>query len=81
MSSLSRASESGLPAATSGRSLRSLPSYEFHWTIGDFMTAVRDAGCELIALREIGDQKEGWETPPLTGLPQDLLIVERKIHR
>ena len=58
-----------------------MPSYEFHWTIGDFMTAVRDAGCELIALREIGDQKEGWETPPLTGLPQDLLIVERKIHR
>ena len=61
--------------------MRSLPSYEFHWTIGDFMTAVRDAGCELIALREIGDQKEGWETPPLTGLPQDLLIVGREIPR
>lgn len=58
----------------------SLPSYEFHWTVGDLVTAVMDAGCELVALKEIGDQQATWETPPLAGLPEDLLIVGRKVH-
>jgi len=56
----------------------SLPSYEFHWTIGDFVGALMGAGCELITLDELGDQKESWETPDLTGLPQVLFIVGRK---
>jgi SAM-dependent methyltransferase len=56
----------------------SLPSYEFHWTISDFLGAVLGAGCELVAFAELGDGRQGWETPDLTGLPQDMLIVGRK---
>jgi SAM-dependent methyltransferase len=57
----------------------SLPSYEFHWTVSDFLSAVRSAGCNLIALQELGDGRQGWETPDLAGLPEDLLIVGRKL--
>jgi SAM-dependent methyltransferase len=56
----------------------SLPSYEFHWTVSDLVTAVMAAGCELVGLREVGDEQKGWETPPVAGLPEDLLIVGRK---
>jgi SAM-dependent methyltransferase len=63
-----------VPGAAPG----SLPSYEFHWTVSDLVKAVMDAGCELVALREIGDQKQGWETPPVAGLPAYLLIIGRK---
>jgi SAM-dependent methyltransferase len=63
-----------VPGAAAG----SLPSYEFHWTVSDFVSAVMDAGCELIALAEIGDGRQEWETPPIQGLPEDLLLVGRK---
>lgn len=56
----------------------SLPSYEFHWTVSDFLSAVLDAGCDLISLQELGDARQSWETPNLVGLPEDLLIVGRK---
>ncbi len=54
------------------------PSYEFHWTMGDFAMAVLDAGCELIRVDEFGEQPEGWEVAPLGGLPKSLLLVGRK---
>ncbi len=56
----------------------SFPSYEFHWTISDYLAAVLGAGCELVALMESGDARQGWETPDLTGLPEHLLIMGRK---
>ncbi len=61
-----------------GLAAGSLPSYEFHWTVSDYVAAVMDAGCELLALRELGDQPQSWETPPLAGLPEDLVLVSRK---
>ena len=56
----------------------SLPSYEFNWTVGDFAQAILDAGCELLALKERGDQPQSWERIPLEGLPASLLMVGRK---
>ena len=56
----------------------SLPSYEFHWTISDFLAAVMGAGCELVTLMELGNARQSWETPDLTGLPEHLLIVGNK---
>jgi SAM-dependent methyltransferase len=56
----------------------SFPSFEFHWTVSDLLEAVLGAGCELVTLQELGDERQGWETPNLTGLPEDLLIVGRK---
>jgi ubiquinone/menaquinone biosynthesis C-methylase UbiE len=53
--------------------------YEFQWTVGDYITAVMEAGCELVAVEEFGSHSDGdWEIPPLTALPRVLLIVGRK---
>ncbi len=52
----------------------SLPSYEFHWTVGDLVGALLAAGCELVALEEWGQAPQG-EAPPLVGLPECLLLV------
>ena len=56
----------------------SLPSYEFAWTVADYVSAVVDAGCDLVAIDEFGDQAEGWEEAPMAGLPNCLLVVGRK---
>ena len=56
----------------------SLPSYEFNWTVADYVTAQMHGGCELEAIREIGDQREWRESAPLAGLPNTLLLVGRK---
>ena len=54
-------------------------SYESHWTIADLYHAMIEPGCELIALDEIGDEAEGWEVPPLAGLPQLIRLAARKL--
>ncbi len=56
----------------------SLRCYEFHWTVSDFMTAVLKAGNEIVAVHEVGDENEGWESTPMKGLPQCLVIASRK---
>jgi len=56
----------------------SLPNYEFHWTVSDFVTAFLNAGCHLIRLDELGDGAQDWETAPLAGLPANLLLIGRK---
>ena len=56
----------------------SLPSYEFNWTVPDYVTALLDGGCELTAIRDLGDQRERWESAPLAGLPNALLLFGRK---
>ena len=58
------------------------PSYEFHWTVSQYMTAVLDAGCEIVAVDEFDDRPHSHETgPSLAGLPGCLLIVARKRER
>jgi len=63
-----------LPDAEPG----SLPSYEFHWTVSEYLAAVVDAGTDLRAVEELGDQPQAWEVAPLRGLPEALLIVSEK---
>ena len=64
-----------LPDGASGP----LPSYEFHWTIADMTCAMLDGGFELLALREYGDESQGWEGgAPLERMPSNLLLVGRK---
>ena len=65
-----------IPGAASG----SLPQYEFHWTVSQFLSAVLEAGCDVLLVDEFGDQPEDWEVAPLAGLPQSLLIVARTGH-
>ena len=64
-----------LPDAEPG----SLPQYEYHWTVSEYLAAVMSAGCELLSLDEFGDAPDCWEAgPSLSGLPLNLLIVSRK---
>ena len=57
---------------------RSLPSYEFNWTVADYVTALMGGGCNLVAMDEFGDRPERWELAPTGGLPNSLLLVGRK---
>lgn len=52
--------------------------YEFHWTVSDYVTALLQAGCGLLACEEFDDGPESWENPPVQGLPRVLLLVGRK---
>lgn len=56
----------------------SLPSFEFMWTVGDHVSAVLDAGCDLLAFEEFGDESQHWEEAPLAGLPHYMSLVGRK---
>ncbi|MDP6505950.1 MAG: class I SAM-dependent methyltransferase [Planctomycetota bacterium] len=56
----------------------SLPSYEFRWTVSDFVQAVLEAGCELICFEEFGDKQPDWTVTPLAGLPGSLILVGKK---
>lgn len=55
-----------------------LKSYEFHWTVSDYINAVLKSGCRLSEVHEFGENVAEWEGAPLHGLPEFLLIVGRK---
>ena len=56
----------------------SLPSYEFQWTVSDYVSALMNAGCELVAAHEFGDRRQEWERVPVDGLPEYLLLVGKR---
>jgi SAM-dependent methyltransferase len=53
-------------------------SYEFHWTVCDYINAMLKAGCRLLEVHEFGESVADWEGAPLQGLPEFLLLVARK---
>jgi ubiquinone/menaquinone biosynthesis C-methylase UbiE len=53
-------------------------SYEFNWTVADYISAVMDSGCVIERVEEFGEASEGWEAANLAGLPARLMIVARK---
>ena len=55
-----------------------LKSYEFHWTISDYINAVLKSGCRLLEVDEFGTGVADWEGAPMHGLPEFLLLVARK---
>ena len=52
--------------------------YEFHWTLSQFYNSIAQQGVEIFCFEEIGDNAEGWEIPPMEGLPQMLLLAGNK---
>ena len=56
----------------------SVPSYLFHWTVGERVMAVLDVGCRLLYLEELGTKRLSWEMAPVEGLPAELLLVAQK---
>lgn len=55
-----------------------LKSYEYHWTVADYLNSVISAGCRILFTDEFGEEVGEWEGAPLAGLPEFLLIVARK---
>ena len=55
-----------------------LKTYEFHWTISDYLNAMLKSGCEILEVDEFGNQAADWEGAPLKGLPEFLMAVGRK---
>ena len=55
-----------------------LKSYEFHWTISDYINAVLKCRCCVVEVDEFGKDVADWEGAPMHGLPEFLLIVARK---
>lgn len=54
-------------------------SYEFHWTIADFINAVIQSGCQIREVDEHGTYVGEWEVSPMQGLPEFFLIVAQKV--
>ena len=61
-----------------GAETASSPSCELDWTGADYATALMRGGCELQAIREIGDRHQLWESASMAGLPNALLLVGRE---
>jgi SAM-dependent methyltransferase len=57
------------------------PTFEFHWTVADYLTAAMEAGCRIVDVHEHGEEVGDWEGSPMQGLPEFLLIVARKEER
>ncbi|MBC7255385.1 MAG: class I SAM-dependent methyltransferase [Chloroflexi bacterium] len=53
----------------------SLTSYEYHWTVEDYVAALLESGCRLKALHEWGARSQTWEIAPVRDLPEWLLLV------
>lgn len=57
---------------------RAFGRYNFHWTVSDHFFFLNQAGFRVVALEEVGDAREHWELPNLTGLPEQLVIAADK---
>jgi len=55
-----------------------LKSYEFHWTMSDYLNAVLKSGCRVLDTDEFGTDVADWEGAPLHGMPEFFLIVAQK---
>lgn len=55
-----------------------MKSYEFHWTVSDYINATLKAGCRVLEIGEFGENVADWEGAPLHSLPEFLLIIARK---
>lgn len=53
-------------------------SFEFHWTISDFLNAVIATDCKILEVDEYGEYVGNWEGAPLKGLPENFLIIAEK---
>lgn len=53
-------------------------SFEFHWTVSDFLNAVLKAGCRILETDEYGNHVGDWERTNFEGLPENLLIIGEK---
>ncbi len=52
--------------------------YKFHWTLSDHFYFLARAGFQVVGIEEVGDARQRWEIPNLSGLPEQLIIAADK---
>lgn len=52
--------------------------YDFHWTVSDHFYFLTRAGFRIAAIEEVGDVRQNWEIPNLSGIPEQLIIAADK---
>ncbi|MGQ9678112.1 MAG: class I SAM-dependent methyltransferase [bacterium] len=52
--------------------------YTYHWIVSDHFYFLTQAGFKVIGLEEVGDARQHWEIPNLTGMPEQLVIAAEK---
>jgi SAM-dependent methyltransferase len=51
-----------------------LERFRNNWTVSDHVRAITGAGFRLTGMNEVGESRQSWELPALTGLPEQLII-------
>jgi SAM-dependent methyltransferase len=52
--------------------------FEYRWTISDHFYFLNQAGFRIVGMEEVGDARQRWEMPNLTGLPEQLILAADK---
>ncbi|MCL6465544.1 MAG: methyltransferase domain-containing protein [candidate division WOR-3 bacterium] len=52
--------------------------YNYHWTVSDHFYFLSQAGFKVVGLEEVGDVRQHWEMPNLSGMPEQLVIAADK---
>lgn len=52
--------------------------FEFRWTVSDHFYFLNRAGFRVTGIEEVGDARQHWEMPNLSGLPEQLIIAADK---
>jgi 2-polyprenyl-3-methyl-5-hydroxy-6-metoxy-1,4-benzoquinol methylase len=55
-----------------------MQQFEYHWTVADHISAVMEAGCEVVLVAEYGQGLDEWRETDLRKLPEYLLVAGRK---
>jgi len=69
---------------TPGKAVPSAPAigrfsrYEYRWTVSDHFYFLTQAGFQVSGMEEVGDARQHWEIPNLSGLPEQLIIAADK---
>lgn len=52
--------------------------FEYRWIISDHFYFLTQAGFRVVGIEEVGDARQQWELPNLTGLPEQLVIAAER---
>ncbi|MEO0067833.1 MAG: methyltransferase domain-containing protein [candidate division WOR-3 bacterium] len=55
--------------------------YEYFWTVSDHFYFLSRAGFQVIGMEEVGDARQVWEMPNLTGMPEQVVFAAHKPER
>lgn len=55
--------------------------YEYYWTLADHFYFLTRVGFKVIGIEEVGDARQHWEMPNLTGMPEQVVFAADKLEK